>query len=118
MSTKPKSLFTTESFLLSDTGTRVEVSATRAQVLASKRLVFLTGEEGGDESRGFAANMDGQLVQVPGFGLAAWENFIPVPNKGKLTAVMGMEDGSATDSQLWMYVGTKSKLVLGMTRQV
>jgi secreted PhoX family phosphatase len=32
-----------------------------------------------------------------------------VPNKGKLTAVMGMEDGSATDSQLWMYVGTKSK---------
>jgi hypothetical protein len=77
--------------------------------LGFKDAVFLTGEEGGDESRGFAANMDGQLVQVPGFGLAAWENFVPVPNKGKLTAVMGMEDGSATDSQLWMYVGTKSK---------
>ena len=71
--------------------------------------VFLTGEEGGDESRGFASNMDGQLVQIPGIGLSAWENLIPTPNKGKTTAIMGMEDGSAVDSQLWMYQGTKTK---------
>lgn len=71
--------------------------------------VFLAGEEGGDESRGFVSDMNGQLVQIPGFGLAAWENFIPVPNKGKTTAVMGMEDGSAIDSQLWMYQGVKTK---------
>ena len=71
--------------------------------------VFLAGEEGSDESRGFVSDMNGQLVQIPGFGLAAWENLIPTPNKGKTTAVMGMEDGAATDSQLWMYQGTKSK---------
>lgn len=77
--------------------------------LGYEGAVYLAGEEGGDESRGFVANMDGQLVQIPAFGLSAWENFIPVPNKGKTTAVMGMEDGSATDSQLWMYSGTKTK---------
>ena len=49
------------------------------------------------------------MVQLPRLGLAAWENFVPVPNSGKTTAVMGMEDGSATDSQLWMYAGTKTK---------
>jgi secreted PhoX family phosphatase len=53
--------------------------------------------------------MEGQLVQIPGFGLSAWENLIPTPNKGKTTAVMGMEDGAATDSQLWMYQGSKTK---------
>ena len=77
--------------------------------LGYQGAVFLTGEEGGDESRGFVSDMNGQLVQIPGFGLAAWENLIPTPNKGKTTAVMGMEDGSATDSQLWMYQGTKTK---------
>lgn len=72
--------------------------------------VFLTGEEGGDESRGFVSDMTGQLVQIPGFGLSAWENLIPVPNTGVTTAVMGMEDGSATDSQLWMYQGSKTRV--------
>lgn len=72
--------------------------------------VFLAGEEGSDESRGFAVNAtDGEMVQIPKFGLSAWENLIPTPNKGKTTGIMGMEDGSATDSQLWMYVGTKTK---------
>jgi hypothetical protein len=77
--------------------------------LGYQGAVFLTGEEGSDESRGFVANMEGQLVQIPGFGLSAWENLIPTPNKGKTTGVMGMEDGAATDSQLWMYQGTKTK---------
>ena len=72
--------------------------------------VFLAGEEGGDESRAFATNLtNGQLVQLPALGLAAWENVIPVPTKGKTTALMVNEDGSATDSQQWMYVGTKTK---------
>lgn len=77
--------------------------------LGYQGAVFLTGEEGSDESRGFVSDMNGQLVQIPGFGLTAWENLIPAPNKGKTTAVMGMEDGDATDSQLWMYQGTKTK---------
>lgn len=74
-----------------------------------KGAVYLTGEEGGDESRGFAGNQDGEFVQVPGFGLAAWETFVNAPTTTDATVVMGNEDGAATDSQLWMYVGTKSK---------
>jgi hypothetical protein len=72
--------------------------------------VFLAGEEGGDESRAFATNLTtGQLVQLPALGLAAWENVIPAPSKGKTTVLMTNEDGAATDSQQWMYVGTKTK---------
>lgn len=71
--------------------------------------VYLTGEEGSDESRAFVVNMQGQMVQFPGIGLAAWENMKPVPTGNNVTALMGSEDGSATDSQLWMYVGEKTK---------
>ena len=77
--------------------------------LGYKGAVYLTGEEGGDESRGFAGNQDGEFVQVPGFGLAAWETFVAAPTTSKNTVVFGNEDGSATDSQLWMYKGTKQK---------
>lgn len=68
---------------------------------------YFTGEEGGDESRGFVMNTEGQLVQLPKLGLAAWENFLLNPDSGRATVVMGNEDGSATDSQLFMYVGQK-----------
>ena len=70
--------------------------------------VYFTGEEGGDESRAFAVTNTGQMVQLPRVGLAAWENQIVVPTGSKVTALMGMEDGSATDSQLWMYSGEKT----------
>lgn len=70
--------------------------------------VFFTGEEGSDESRAFAVTNTGNAVQLPRVGLAAWENLIVVPTKSKVTALMGMEDGSATDSQLWMYSGEKT----------
>ena len=76
----------------------------------TKDPLFLAGEEGSDESRAFATNLtSGQLVQLPAIGLSAWENVIPFPNKGKTTALFANEDGAATDSQLWMYAGTKSK---------
>jgi hypothetical protein len=74
-----------------------------------KGAVYLTGEEGSDESRGFAGNQDGQFVQVPAFGLAAWETFVNAPTTSDATVVMGNEDGAATDSQLFMYAGTKLK---------
>lgn len=70
--------------------------------------VYFTGEEGTDESRAFAVTNTGQMVQLPRAGLAAWENLIVVPTGSKVTALMGMEDGSATDSQLWMYSGEKT----------
>lgn len=69
--------------------------------------VYFTGEEGGDESRAFALNLNGELVQLPKLGLAAWENALLVPTRNQTTAVMLNEDGSATDSQLFMYVGKK-----------
>jgi hypothetical protein len=71
--------------------------------------VYLTGEEGADESRGFAANQNGEMAQIPRFGLAAWETFVPAPTTSKATVIFGNEDGSALDSQLWMYAGTKLK---------
>lgn len=71
--------------------------------------IYFAGEEGGDESRAFAATMSGDLVQLPRLGLASWENLVPSNASGKSTVVLGLEDGSATDSQLWMYVGQKSK---------
>lgn len=70
--------------------------------------VYFTGEEGSDESRAFAVTNTGNAVQLPRVGLSAWENLILVPTKSKVTALMGMEDGSATDSQLWMYSGEKT----------
>lgn len=70
--------------------------------------IYLTGEEGGDESRGFAINQSGDLVQLPRLGLAPWETFNAVPTGNEITAVIGTEDGLAIDSQLWMYVGKKS----------
>ena len=72
--------------------------------------VYLAGEEDGDSgyARGFAFDMDGNAINLPRMGLASWENLMPNLKPGKNTVVMGNEDGSATDSQLFMYVGTKT----------
>lgn len=72
--------------------------------------VFLTGEEDSysGNGRGFAFDMDGNGVNLPRVGLAAWENLMPNLKPGKNTVVMANEDGGATDSQLFMYVGTKT----------
>ncbi|MEN9324602.1 MAG: hypothetical protein RL414_356 [Actinomycetota bacterium] len=72
--------------------------------------VFLSGEEDGDSgyARGFAFDMDGHGIQLPRMGLASWENLMPNLKPGINTVVMGNEDGAATDSQLFMYVGKKT----------
>jgi hypothetical protein len=72
--------------------------------------VFLSGEEDGDSGygRAFAFDMDGNGINLPRMGLASWENLMPNLKPGKNTVVMGNEDGSATDSQVFMYVGTKT----------
>ena len=72
--------------------------------------VFLSGEEDGDSgyARGFAFDMDGNGIQLPRVGLASWENLMPNLKPGINTVLMGNEDGSATDSQLFMYVGKKT----------
>ncbi|ASY15151.1 PhoX family protein [Candidatus Planktophila dulcis] len=78
--------------------------------LGYEGAVFLSGEEDGDSGygRGFAFDMDGNGINLPRMGLASWENLMPNLKPGKNTVVMGNEDGAATDSQLFMYVGTKT----------
>jgi hypothetical protein len=69
--------------------------------------MFLTGEETGDESRGFAFDEDGNGFQLPRMGMYSFENIIPSLKAGPNTVVIGTEDGSATDSQLFVYAGKK-----------
>ena len=70
--------------------------------------IFLTGEEGSDESRVFGLNTrTGELVQLPNLGLGATENISVAAGTGKTTVAMIGEDGLVTDSQLFMYKGTK-----------
>jgi hypothetical protein len=68
---------------------------------------FTAGEEVGDDSRGFAFDEEGVGYQLPRMGMTAFENIIPSIKPGANTVVIGTEDGSATDSQLYVYVGKK-----------
>ncbi|MEY4348270.1 MAG: hypothetical protein RIS43_689 [Actinomycetota bacterium] len=76
-----------------------------------KEPIFFTGEEGESESRNFGLNIKtGELVQLPALGLGATENINIAPasaTKKTTVALMG-EDGAATDSQLFMYKGSKT----------
>ncbi len=69
---------------------------------------YLTTEEGSDESRAFISDTSGNLIQLPRLGLGAKETAVVVPTGSKVTAVMSNEDGAATASQLFMYVGEKT----------
>ncbi|CAB4618848.1 MAG: hypothetical protein F2599_02100 [Actinobacteria bacterium] len=70
--------------------------------------IYLTGEEAGDEGRGFALNSLGELVQLPRLGLSSWETFNAVPTGSVATAVIGTEDAGDGSSEFWMYQGTKN----------
>ena len=69
--------------------------------------LYTTGEEVTDQSRGFAVDMTGAAFQLPRVGFAAIENIMPATKKGPNTVALISEDGSATDSQLYMYLGKK-----------
>ena len=69
--------------------------------------LFTTGEEVGDSSRGFAFDMNGNGYQLPRTGMTSMENIVPTLKPGINTVAMINEDGSATDSQLHMYLGKK-----------
>lgn len=78
----------------------------------TKDPIFLTGEEGGDESRAFGLNVaTKQLVQLPALGLGASENvgIASVKATKKSTVAILGEDGESTSSQLFVYKGTKTK---------
>ena len=69
--------------------------------------LFLSGEETGDESRAFAFDEEGTGYQLPRMGMMSFENIIPSIKPGANTVAMANEDGAATDSQLYVYVGKK-----------
>jgi len=69
--------------------------------------LLTTGEEVTDQSRGFAVDMTGTAYQLPRTGFAAMENIMPALKPGPNTVALISEDGSATDSQLYMYLGKK-----------
>jgi len=70
--------------------------------------LFTTGEEVGDNSRGFAFDMNGQGYQLPRMGMMSFETIAPTRKPGINTVAIADEDGSATDSQLHLYVGKKT----------
>jgi hypothetical protein len=69
--------------------------------------LLTSGEEVTDQSRGFAIDMTGAAYQLPRTGFAAMENIMPAQKPGPNTVALISEDGSATDSQLYMYLGKK-----------
>lgn len=93
-------------------GTWTTTKTTRPVTYGESNPIFLTGEEGGDESRIFALNTaTGELAQLPALGLGATENISiadSATTKLKTVAIVG-EDGDVTDSQLFMFAGTKAK---------
>ena len=69
--------------------------------------LFTTGEEVGDSSRGFAFDMFGNGWQLPRMGMLSFETIAPTRKPGLNTVAIANEDGSATDSQLHLYIGKK-----------
>ena len=69
--------------------------------------LFTTGEEVGDSSRGFAFDMNGNGWQLPRMGMLSFETIAPTRKPGINTVAIANEDGSATDSQLHLYIGKK-----------
>ena len=96
----------------STTKVKKNVTRTVTSTYGWANPVFLTSEEGNDESRTFGLETKtGELVQLPALGLGGMENTNVADSAvtGKTTVAMAGEDGAATDSQLFLYKGTKTK---------
>jgi hypothetical protein len=83
-------------------------SGKKAKTIGYTKPVFLTGEEDGAESRSFALNAEGEMVQLPRLGLADTETFNVAPGNTLQTVLIGNEDGSVNTSELRLYVGAKT----------
>lgn len=79
-----------------------------AKTIGYTKPVFLNGEEDGDESRSFALNAEGEMVQLPRLGLANTETFNAAPGNRIQTILVGNEDGSVNTSELRLYLGAKT----------
>ncbi|HXG49391.1 MAG TPA: esterase-like activity of phytase family protein [Methylomirabilota bacterium] len=79
------------------------------------RPIYFCGEEAGgtntfDGRGGVAvAIFDNAAWTLPRLGHMAWENAVPRPHRGGLTAIMCLEDGEVGQCQLYLYVGWKDR---------
>lgn len=71
--------------------------------------IYFAVEEGGDNSRVFAVNVNtGEALELPDLGRASWETVTVAPTTpGVKTVTIGNEDGADDKSQVWVYSGTK-----------
>jgi len=72
-------------------------------------LMFMNGEETGNEGRAFAhivtGEQKGTTYELPYLGKFSWENSLAHPNAGDRTIVAGTDD--STPGQVYFYVGEK-----------
>jgi hypothetical protein len=74
-------------------------------------LIFMNGEESGNEGRAFAhivsGSEKGTTYELPYLGKFSWENSVAHPNAGEKTIVVGLDD--STPGQVYVYVGEKQR---------
>ncbi|WP_018078209.1 alkaline phosphatase PhoX [Thiobacillus denitrificans] len=74
-------------------------------------LIFMKGEEAGNEGRAYATIVSGDekgtSYQLPSLGRFSWENSVAHPNAGDKTLVVGLDDSSP--GQVYLYVGDKQR---------
>ena len=72
-------------------------------------LIYMNGEEAGNEGRAFAHVVTGAdkgtSYELPYLGKFSWENSVAHPNAGDRTIVVGLDD--STPGQVYFYVGDK-----------
>lgn len=72
-------------------------------------LIYMNGEEAGNEGRAFAHIVTGAekgtSYELPYLGKFSWENSVAHPQAGDRTIVVGLDD--STPGQVYVYVGDK-----------
>jgi secreted PhoX family phosphatase len=74
-------------------------------------LIYMTGEESGNEGRAFGIVASGEekgtAYQLPYLGRFSWENSVAHPRAGDKTLVVGLDDSSP--GQIYFYMGEKQR---------
>ncbi|HXI50893.1 MAG TPA: hypothetical protein VNH84_05295 [Candidatus Saccharimonadales bacterium] len=70
-------------------------------------LIYMNGEETGNEGRNFGHLLDGTSYDLPRLGKFSHENSVTHPNTGNKTVVVGLDDTSPL-GQVYVYVGDKT----------
>ena len=80
------------------------------QTWGTSSRIFLNGEESGAGGRAIGHVLDqNQTFELPRLGSLSFENVLANPFAQKKTIAISMDDGSTTDSNLYVYVGEKQQ---------